>query len=441
MRNGIAKRQEALDQADLVAGNGLMSRRALLTAGGRMTVAAAAGGMSALAVSRSAAAEALSVPPSMTVPGAPMSGYGQPSPYEEAVQRGVLKPYGDLAPGTGVSMTPLQHLAGTITPNGLHFERHHNGVPSIDPETHKLLVHGLVKQNLIFTVNDLLRYPMTSRTCFLECSGNSFFNSFPKPMQMPCGMIHGLISGTEWTGIPLATLLDEAGVDPKGKWILAEGADSAGMSRSVPLDKVLDDCLLALYQNGERLRPEQGYPMRLLVPGWEGNMNVKWLHRIKVTEGPTETKDETSKYTDLQPDGIARQFTFPMGVKSVITHPSAGLAMQGPGFYEVSGLAWSGHGTIAKVEVSADGGNSWAEAALQEPVMSMMLVRFRLPWRWDGSLSRLMSRAVDDQGNVQPSHEAWAKQYATGPAGNLYHCNAVQTWEITAEGEIANVYV
>lgn len=441
MRKQESKQPARVERVEPAAGNGLMSRRDLLNSGGRMTVAVAAGGVLVMAGTRAVSAEALSIPPSMTIPGAPMTSYGYPSQYEEAVQRGILQPYGDLAPGTGVSMTPLQNLAGTITPNGLHFERHHNGVPTIDPENHKLLIHGLVRQNLIFTVNDLLRYPTTTRTCFLECSGNSFFNTFAEPMQMPCGMIHGLLSGTEWTGVPLATLLDEAGIAPEGKWILAEGADSAAMSRSVPLDKVLDDCLVALYQNGERIRPEQGYPMRLLVPGWEGNMNVKWLHRIKVTDGPTHTKDETSKYTELQPNGIARQFTFPMGVKSVITNPAAGLSMQGSGFYEVSGLAWSGHGKIVKVEVSADGGASWAEASLQEPVMSMMMVRFRVPWEWDGSPSRIMSRATDDKGNVQPTHEAWAKQYAVGPAGNLYHCNAMQTWQIGADGEITNVYV
>ena len=249
-------------------------------------------------------------------------------------------------------------------------------MPEIDPAQHRLLIHGLVKRPLFFTVQSLHRYPMTSRICFLECGGNSFRNTLPQAPQVTCGMIHGLISSSEWTGVPVATLLAEAGVDPKGKWILAEGADSASMTRSIPLEKVLDDALIALFQNGEAIRPEQGYPMRLLLPGWVGNMSVKWLRRISVTDGPTQTRDETSHYTDLMPDGKARQFTFVMGVKSVITHPSGGMSMQGPGFYEISGLAWTGAGRIRKVEVSADGGMNWAEATLQEPVLRQSLTRF-----------------------------------------------------------------
>ncbi len=418
-----------------VAGGGLLHRRELLLGGALATGAL---------TMRSAAAVAGSVgaaqPESMRTPGAPFRGYGQPSRFEESVARGVIELYGDLAPGAGVSMTPLQSLNGTITPNGLHFNRSHNGVPDIDPEAHSLLIHGLVERPLKFDMDALMRYASVSRICFIECSGNSFFNSnlFPEPQQMPVGMIHGLVSAAEWTGIPLATLLDEAGVQPEARWVLAEGADSAGMSRSVPIEKCLDDAMIALYQNGERIRPEQGYPMRLLLPGFEGNMSIKWLRRIKLTAKPTHTKDETSKYTDLMPDGKARQFTYPMGVKSVITRPATGLAMQGPGFYEVSGLAWTGHGRIVRVEISADGGTSWADAALSEPNLPHALVRFRLPWQWDGSPVVLMSRATDEKGNVQPTRAAWAPQYA---AGHLYHCNAIQSWSIGTDGEIKNVYV
>jgi len=376
----------------------------------------------------------------MTLPGSDFRAYGEPAKFEETIGRTVLKPYGDLAPGAGVAMTPLQNLEGTITPNGLHFERSHNGRPEIEPERHELLIHGLVARPLKFSYEDLLRYPMQSRILFVECAGNSFFNSnlFEEPMQVPVGMIHGLVSGAEWTGIPLSTLLDEAGLDPAGKWILAEGADAASMSRSIPIEKVIDDAMVAVYQNGERLRPEQGYPIRLLLPGFEGNMSVKWLRRIKVTKGPTHTKDETSKYSDLMPDGKARQFTFRMEVKSAITRPATGLNMRGPGLYQISGLAWSGHGRIAKVEVSADGGKSWAEAALDGPVMPMALTRFRLPWRWQGSPALLQSRATDEKGNTQLRREVWSTQYA---AGHLYHCNAIQTWGVATNGEVTNVYI
>ena len=389
-------------------------------------------------IAASAGADALTVPDSMLTPGQPFRGYGLPAEQEQAVARGTLQPYKDVSPGAGVSMTPLQHLEGTITPNGLHFERHHNGVPTIDAAQHKLLIHGLVQRNLVFTMSALMRYPKTSRVCFIECAGNSFFNAFPKPAQMPCGMIHGLVSNSEWTGVLLKTLLEEAGIDPKAQWILAEGADAAGMSRSVPLDKALDDALLAFYQNGEAIRPEQGYPLRLVLPGWEGNMSVKWLRRIKVTETPTHTKDETSKYSDLLPDGKAHQFTYPMGVKSVITQPSNGLTMQRPGTYEISGLAWSGSGTISRVEVSADGGQSWADAALQEPRLDKALTRFRLPWTWDGSETLLQSRATDDQGHTQQYRANWKGIYH---GGNFYHYNAIQSWKISAAGEISNVYV
>lgn len=354
------------------------------------------------------------------------------------MKRGVFQPFGAVAPGTGASFTPLQSLDGTITPNGLHFERHHNGVPDIDPAQHRLLIHGLVKRPLFFSVDALLRYPMVSRICFIECGGNSFRNTLPEPAQVPCGMIHGLLSCSEWVGVPLATLLAEAGVDTKGKWILAEGADSATMSRSIPMEKVLDDALIALYQNGETIRPEQGYPMRLLLPAWLGNMNVKWLRRVKVTDGPTHTRDETSHYTDLKPDGKARQFTYVMEVKSVITHPSGGMTMHGPGFYQISGLAWSGRGRIAKVEVSADGGQSWAEAALQGPVLPQSLTRFRIPWQWNGGPAMLQSRATDEKGHVQETHKDWAAHYS--PA-NRYHCNAIQTWHVTDEGSVRNVYL
>jgi sulfane dehydrogenase subunit SoxC len=245
------------------------------------------------------------------------------------------------------------------------------------------------------------------------------------------------VSCAEWTGIPLGTLLDEVGVRPEGKWLLAEGADAAAMSRSVPMEKALDDAMIAMYQNGERLRPENGYPIRLLLPGWEGNTNVKWLRRLKVTAEPVMTKDETSKYTDSMPDGTALQFTFPMGVKSLITSPSGGLKMQGAGLYQISGIAWSGAGRIRRVEVSADGGKTWAPASLSAPVLPKALTRFRMAWRWEGRPAVLISRAIDETGAIQPTRDALLRE---GGAAHRYHYHALQSWAVSAAGEVRNVY-
>jgi sulfane dehydrogenase subunit SoxC len=410
-----------------VAGNGLVDRRLFLIAAG----AAASG----IASPEPASADALSVGSWMKVPGSPFVGYGQPSRFEDKVLRVAANP--PNAPGTGAARTPLHRLNGTITPNGLHFERSHSGIPDIDPDAHRLLIHGLVKRPLVFTLDMLSRYPMESRIAFIECGGNSLQLYQKDPLPLDCQGLHGLVSCAEWTGVKLSTLLDEAGIEPTSKWILAEGADAAGMSRSVPLAKAMDDALIALFQNGERIRPSNGYPIRLLLPGYEGNMHVKWLRRIKVTEGPTMTKDETSKYTMLLPDGKSLQFVFPIETKSVITQPSPGLTMKGPGLYEISGLAWSGYGAISKVEVSADGGQSWAPAALQQPVLSMALTRFRLAWRWNGGPAVLQSRATDDTGYVQPTRaELIAKR------GNkaLYHFNGITSWSIAENGEVKHVY-
>jgi len=283
----------------------------------------------------------------------------------------------------------------------------------------------------------LWSYPMTTRTHFVECSGNSSRALAPQPAQVPAGAMHGNIACSEWTGVPLRMLLEEAGLLPQAKWLLAEGADSAHMSRSIPIDKALDDAMIALYQNGERLRPEQGYPVRLLLPGWEGNMSVKWLRRLKATEGPTHTKDETSKYTDLLPDGRALQFTFEMGVKSVITKPSSTMKLPRTGFYEISGIAWSGAGRIRRVEVSTDGGATWAEAALIGEERPKSLVRFRLPWEWTGGEAVLQSRATDEKGQVQPARKAWLAQYSVNP----YHNNSIVSWSVGADGGVKNVYV
>src|SRR5947209_16668838 len=291
----------------------------------------------------------------MKVSGAPLSAYGAPATFEGEVTRTLIRSQPGTT-GAGASRTPLEALEGIITPSGLHFERHHNGVPAIDPAQHQLLIHGMVARPLIFTVASLLRYPMVSRIHFLECSGNSGAMYQPTPPALTCGQTHGLVSCSEWTGVPLRLLLAEVGVDSRADWILAEGADAAAMSRSVPMAKAMDDAMLALYQNGERLRPENGYPVRLFLPGYEGNMSVKWLRRIKVTDTPTMTKNETSKYTDLRADGKALMFTYPMEVKSVITRPAPGLRMTGPGLTRRPAMACSAGGRIGRSEAWAAAG-------------------------------------------------------------------------------------
>jgi len=416
-----------------VAANGLLHRRIFLTQGVALI---GAGGLTVLSAGSAAAADPPDMPPWMRAPGTGMSGYGSPAKYEEKIQRtGIVSQPGTT--GSGASRTPLEHLNGVITPSGLHFERHHGGVPDIDPSVHRLLIHGLVKRPLVFTMDALLRYPMVSRIQFIECSGNSRPNLSPTPPAASCGAIHGLVSCSEWTGVPLAILLEEAGSDRGAQWLLAEGADAPAMSRSIPMAKVMDDALLAFYQNGERLRPENGYPVRLFLPGYEGNMSVKWLRRIKVTAVPTMTKDETSKYTDLLASGKSLMFTYPMGVKSVITAPSPGLALKAPGLYEISGLAWSGSGKITKVEVSADGARTWGEAALAEPVLSKALTRFRMAWRWDGGPAVLKSRARDETGALQPTREQLVGDKGTQIS---YHYNAIQSWGVAPSGEVKNVY-
>ena len=342
----------------------------------------------------------------------------------------------DLA-GNGVSWTPLESLEGIITPSGLHFERHHNGVPEIDPAHHKLVIHGTVRQALSFTIDKLLRYPMRSHLIFIECGGNSNAGWHSEPIQRPVGSFHGLVSCSEWTGVPLAVLLDQAGVDSKASWVIAEGADAAVMNVSLPLSKLMDDAIVALYQNGERIRPENGYPLRLVVPGWEGVVNVKWLRRLQVTDQPVMARNETAKYTELLPNGKARQFTFVMDAKSLITSPSPGLKMRGPEIYEIRGLAWSGRGKITKVEVSADGGKSWGEAALQEPVLSRCFTRFRAPWAWDGATAVLKSRATDETGYVQPERDVLVAE--RGRDG-YFHYNAIVAWGIDEEGKVSHVY-
>jgi len=417
------------------AANGLLDRRAFLRGG-----AALAAAMTGYA----AKAEPLAEPPWGKEPGELVPPYGGPSKHEKSAVRTLSNPKGE--PRTQHARTPHHLLQGTATPNGLHFTISHAGNPEIDPERHRLAIHGLVKRPLVFTLDALARYPMVSRFTFVECGGNSAPLFSPEPIQATAQALHGLASCAEWTGVALSTLLNETGVDPRAKWVVAEGADSPHLSRSFPLTKALDDAMIALYQNGERVMPGQGYPMRLLLPGWEGNMNVKWVRRLELAELPAMSYYESRTYAPILPNGKAYRFYFIQEVKSFITHPSVGYAMKGPGFYEISGIAYSGNGRITKVMVSADGGKSWAEAALQEPVMSKSFTRFRIPWNWNGGPAVLQSRAWDDMGNVQPTRAeiiAVRGQAARVPPPTGFpsqHYNGVTSWSVDAKGDVRHVY-
>ena len=372
------------------------------------------------------------------VPGYPLAdeSYGMRSQFEKAM-RTRYKTATDLSSWT---FTPLQDSIGIVTPSGLHFERSHSGTAVIDPAKHALYVHGMVQRKKKYSTRDLRRFPSLSRLMFLECSGNGL-TEWSKPTLRTVQGTHGLTSTSEWTGVPLSTILNEVGLRNGAKWLLAEGADGAAMTRSIPIDKAMKDCLLAYGQNGEALRPEQGYPLRLLVPGFEGNMNIKWLRRLEVSDMPFMTREETSKYTDLMPDGKARQFTFEMEAKSVITSPSGDMTLDGPGFHEMTGLAWSGRGAIRRVDVSTDGGRTWRPAALQNPVLPICHTRFRLPWRWDGKPAVLQSRCTDDTGYVQPTlGQLIAARGLNGPLGSVYHLNAIQSWAVAADGKVSNVH-
>src|SRR5262247_3240899 len=429
----------ALDHLEIAAGNGLLHRRAFLTGG-----AALAAAMTGYTLSESAAAQQLTDAPWSTKAGTPIPAYATPSSFEKHVVRTLTNPKGE--PRTQHARTPHHLVNGTFTPNGLHFVISHSGAPDIDPAQHVLVIHGLVKRPLEFTLDSLGRYPLQSRMTFVECGGNSapLFSNEPVPAGVQT--IHGLVSCAEWTGVMLSTLLEEAGIDPRAKWLIAEGADSLALSRSVPMSKALDDAMIALYQNGERLMPGNGYPMRLLLPGWEGNMNVKWLRRIQLVEQPAMSYYEARTYAPILPDGKAYQFYFLQEVKSFITHPSPELKMSGAGFYEISGVAYSANGRVAKVMVSADAGKTWAQAALQEPVHSKAFSRFRVPWRWEGGPAVLQSRAWDEAGNVQPTRAqivaARGETTKVPPVTGFpsQHYNGITAWAIERTGEVKHVY-
>ena len=360
-------------------------------------------------------------------------GYGLRSQFESEVRW--------FNPTRSASFTPMQNGYGIITPSGLHYERHHGGIPTIDPTKHRLIIHGLVDRPIKYSLADLRRFPTVSRTYFMECSGTTG-RELMQATEPTVQRSHGLVSTSEWTGVPLSALLKQTGLKPGAAWVLAEGADAAVMTRSVPIDKCLSDALIVFAQNGEAIRPEQGYPMRLFLPGWEGNISIKWLRRLEVSDQPYYTREETSKYTDLiTTTGKARIFTFTMEAKSVITFPSGEMKLPGPGFYEVTGLAWSGRGKIARVEVSTDGGKTWSLAALQDPVLPICQTRFRFPWIWDGTATVLQSRATDETGYTQPTHQQLITERGPLEApGMMYHMNAIQSWGVAADGSVKNVH-
>ena len=412
----------------------------------RGALALGVGLAASVAAKRGGAAEEAEMPPEVpeweTRPGAPVlaAPYGVPSPFERDVVRRARRHAHVKTPLSSFSLTPLQDLHGIVTPNGLHYERHHNGVPAIDPDAHRLLVHGLVRRPLLFTMDDLLRFPAVSRFHFLECAGNTQ-GWKPGPADWTVQDTHGLLSCCEWTGVMLSTVLEEVGASKSARWLLAESADAAGMDRSVPMAKAYEDAMLVYAQNGERLRPEQGYPLRLLLPGFEGNMNIKWLRRIKLGREPFETREETSKYTDLMANGKARQFTLDMEAKSVITFPSGDMKLPGPGFYNVTGLAWSGRGRVQAVDVSTDAGATWYPARIDSLPEPMCTVRFSFPWMWDGKPAVLQSRCTDETGYIQPTlKQLIAIRGDNGPFGSIYHLNAIQSWGVAADGSVTNVH-
>jgi sulfane dehydrogenase subunit SoxC len=369
----------------------------------------------------------------MPIPGPPAAvpPYGERSRFVTSVREG--------------EFAPLQDSIGIITPNSVHYVVDHSSpIPDIDPQEHRLLIHGMVERPLIFTVNEVKRMPSVSRVHFLQCAGSSYLPLGDRQRAVTVQQTHGKTSCSEWTGVPLSLLLQEAGVQKGASWLVAEGAEWKKHWISIPLEKGMDDALVAYGQNGEPVRRENGFPLRLLVPGWEGVRNVKWLRRIKVVDEPYMTKWESTVYTNLRSDGKARWFQFELEPNSVITFPSGGQRLPGRGFYEITGLAWSGGGAVRRVEVSTDGGRSWKGAQLQEPVHRMAHARFRFPWRWGGEEAVLLSRCTDEWGSVQPTkaelEKIWGVQpdYWLSTTNRIQHFNACQPWKVTREGSVQN---
>jgi len=395
-------------------------------------------GAAAIAATRAKAEDAS--PPAdpdwskMLGPGVGDRTYGNPSHFESDMKRRTV-PWLTASAESSISFTPLQYQHGIITASGVFFERYHAGRPTVDPAGHKLMIHGMVDRPLLLTMDDIKRFPSESRIHFIECPANGGMDWRAAQLNS-LQYTHGMIGCAEWTGVKLSTVLQECGIKAGASWVLAEGADGAHMARSIPLSKIMDDVLLVYGQNGEALRPEQGYPLRLIVPGWQGNMNIKWIRRLQIGDQPWYTREETSKYTELMKDGKARGFTWPIFAKSVITFPCPEMPAKGPGIYEIRGLAWSGNGTIKQVDVSLDGGINWAHARLHGPVLPKALTKFTLEWRWDGKPALLQSRAMDDTNYVQPT---LAELRAVRGSNGVYNNNSIQTWQVKPDGSVFNV--
>jgi sulfane dehydrogenase subunit SoxC len=419
----------------LIAGRdaetGIIGRRRLLKLGS---------GLAGAAFFAGDAAAADSSPPKdaewsqVLGPGVVDKPYGQPSEFvKDVIRRNV--PWLTATPESSVSFSPLQDQTGIITANGLFFERYHGGRATVDPAQHKLMIHGLVERPLLLSMEDIKRFPSVSRIHFLECPANGGMEWRAAQLNS-LQFTHGMVSCAEWTGVKLSTLLEEVGIKKEAKWALVEGADAAHMDRSLPIEKCLDDCLVVYGQNGEALRPEQGFPLRLIVPGWQGNVNIKWLRRIEIGDQPWFTREETSKYTELMKDGKSRGFTWLIYAKSVITFPCPEKPPKGPGVYEIRGFAWSGKGKISHVDVSVDGGVNWERARLEEPVLAKALTRFTHEWRWDGKPALLQSRCVDETGFVQPTI---AELRAVRGVNGIYNNNSIQTWQVKRDGSVFDV--
>jgi sulfane dehydrogenase subunit SoxC len=423
---------------DFIATERKTSRRQILRA------AAGLGGAAiAASADRALAADPKNLPPNIPDwtrtlgDGVAVRAYGKPSKHEAKVIRRDVE-WLTASRESSVSFTPLHALDGMITPNGLAFERHHAGIAEVNPDEYRLIIHGLVDKPLIFTLDDIKRMPRVSRPYFCECAANSgmeWRGAQLNGVQYTHGMVHCLM----YTGVPLKTLLEQVGVKPNGKWLLMEGGDAAAMTRSLPIEKALDDVLVAYRMNGEMLYPENGYPVRMVIPGWEANMWVKWLRRIEVGDQPWHHREETSKYTDLLESGKARRFTWVMDAKSVITNPSPQAPLNHKsGFTVLSGIAWSGRGPIKRVDVSLDGGRNWRTAKLDGPVWDRALTRFYYEFDWDGSELLLQSRAMDETGYVQPTKTELRKYRGVN---SIYHNNGIQTWQVHKSGEVENVEV
>ena len=403
----------------------------------RRNFIAASTGFAGSMVAGEAAADSLAdVPPRED--GADLSGHSERSQYVKIARIPEAGPgKRNVDPGDAInSKAPLDKLVGSITPTDLHYERSHSGAVDLDPAKHRLLVHGMVRRPLVLNIDDLKAMPSMSRTVFIECTGNGWENWHKADENLTVQNTHGLVSTNEWTGVPLSFLVDLVEKERGSTWMLAEGGDAAGVARSIPLtDEILNEAFVAYGQNGEPLRPAHGFPMRLVMPGFEGNLNIKWLRRLKFGDQPWMTRWETARYTQLQANGKAIQFQLRMDTNSVITSPSGTMTIK-PGYRRISGLAWSGHGKIARVEVSTDGAKTWRDAQLNLPALAKAQTRFEMDWVWDGKPTKLVSRATDDKGNVQPDRKSFIAAVGTNA---LFHYNAQQTWSIDESGRLRNV--